>query len=127
MKLVVCKECNRLFFAQSENAQVCIDCLLLSELKQKKKVLDKERVNFNIKFQEWSNKQFYDEGTPLGKCGYGHICDYCEDNSYGNPCSRALAKCAKDQGVDFDYTREDYETIFCYGAIQDEEGNNESL
>ena len=123
MKLVVCKECDRLFFAQSENTQVCIDCLLLSELKQKKKVLDKERVNFNIKFQNWSNKHFFEnEGSPLGKCGCGFICDYCEDNSYGNPCARALAKCAKDQGVDFDYTREDYETIFYCGAIPDEEG-----
>ena len=126
MELVVCEECGSLFFKKTHlDSNVCMTCFVQKELKLKKKILDKQRTNFNIKFQEWSNKQFFDDGSPLGKCGYGYICDYCEDNTWGNPCARALAKCAKDEGVDFDYSREDYETIFCYGAKMDEEVEND--
>lgn len=33
----------------------------------------------------------YDDGyTHYGACGFGAICDYCEDNSFGRPCVRAL-------------------------------------
>lgn len=28
--------------------------------------------------------------SECGACGYGSMCDWCSDNSYGRPCVRAL-------------------------------------
>lgn len=60
-------------------------------------------------FQKWSDGQVNNDYSPLGKCGYGAICDYCEDNSYGRPCVRALNAMLRDTGGHIDYRNETYE------------------
>ena len=60
-------------------------------------------------FQKWSDEQVNNDCSPLGKCGYGAICDYCEDNSYGRPCVRALNAMLRDTGGHIDYKNETYE------------------
>lgn len=70
--------------------------------------VDKEKRNWENGFQRWSNKQFEDGGTPLGKCGYGSMCDYCEDNSYGRPCVRALNEMLRVKRKTLDYRKCSY-------------------
>lgn len=83
-------------------------------------ILDKQAAHFarekrNLKrrwengFQKWSGEQVDNDCSPLGKCGYGAICDYCEDNSYGRPCVRALNAMLRDTGRHIDYKNETYE------------------
>ena len=48
----------------------------------------KQKRNWENAFQRWSNKEF-EQTNSYGKCGYGIMCDYCENNSYGHPCVRA--------------------------------------
>ena len=51
----------------------------------------KQKRSWENAFQKWSNDQaFSEKNTHFGACGYGAICDYCSDNSYGRPCVRAL-------------------------------------
>lgn len=63
-------------------------------------------------FQKWSNSQFEDGYTSLGKCGYGSMCDWCEDNSYGRPCVRALNKMLREKLMTIDYTDFDFTKIW---------------
>ena len=66
---------------------------LINSEKVAKKYARKKR-NWENAFQKWSNEQSQDGMTSYGICGYGSMCDWCEDNSYGRPCVRALnAKC----------------------------------
>ena len=77
---------------------------------------DKKRDAWNRRFQRWSNKQSQDETTPNGKCGYGYICDWCKDNSYGNPCVRALNTMLREKRRSIDYETADFESVF-YGDL----------
>lgn len=63
-------------------------------------------------FQKWSNEQAQDGSTPLGKCGYSNICDYCTDNCYGRPCVRALNEMCRDRKITIDYTKKNYQEIW---------------
>ena len=63
-------------------------------------------------FQKWSNEQAQDGTTPLGKCGYSDICDYCKDNCYGRPCVRALNSMCRERKITIDYTKENYQEIW---------------
>ena len=56
----------------------------------KMKEYAKQKRSWENAFQKWSNEVFFDERNHFGACGLGTICDYCEDNSYGRPCVRAL-------------------------------------
>lgn len=53
------------------------------------KKTDNVRRRWENGFQRWSNEKAYDGSTAEGACGFGVICDYCEDNTYGRPCVRA--------------------------------------
>jgi hypothetical protein len=53
-----------------------------------------------------------DDTTAFGKCGYGCICDYCEDNSYGRPCVRALNALCRDKHITIDYQDRNFEEVF---------------
>lgn len=68
-----------------------------------KKPIDKKRRNWENRFQRWSNNEALDGLTSLGKCGYGYICDYCNDNSYGRPCVRALNSLLKEKQISLNY------------------------
>lgn len=63
-------------------------------------------------FQRWSNKNSQDELTPLGKCGYSAICDFCKDNAFGRPCVRALNAMCREINISIDYTKRNYEEIW---------------
>lgn len=67
-------------------------------------------------FQKWSNYMAYGEGSTngYGCCGYGAMCDWCEDNSYGRPCVRALNKMCREKNIQIDYSDRDFEKIW-YG------------
>lgn len=73
---------------------------------------DNRRRVWENGFQRWSDEKSQDGSTPLGKCGYGSICDYCTDPSYGRPCVRALNAMCREKGKEVDYTDRDYERWF---------------
>lgn len=63
-------------------------------------------------FQKWSDEQSQDGLTAYGICGYGDICDWCEDNSYGRPCVRALNTMCREKGISLNYEDYNFEEIF---------------
>lgn len=63
-------------------------------------------------FQRWSDKQSADGDNSLGACGYGSMCDYCEDNSYGRPCVRALNTMLRETGKSIDYEHMSFEDVW---------------
>lgn len=63
-------------------------------------------------FQKWSDEQANDGYSPYGACGYGSMCDYCENNSYGRPCVRALNAMLRDTGERIDYEEMSYEEVW---------------
>ena len=72
---------------------------------------DKQKRNWENGFQRWSDKQIHTD-TSLGKCGCGSMCNYCEDNSYGRPCVRALNEMCRDSNIKIDYNKRNYEDIW---------------
>lgn len=70
--------------------------------------------NWKNAFQRWSNKMAWDENNhdSYGKCGYGSMCDYCEDNGFGRPCVRALNAMLSAEHKVIDYSRRDFEKIW---------------
>lgn len=83
------------------------------EPRKPKPKIDKQKRNWENGFQNWSNKMALNEPTEhYGKCGYGSMCDYCEDNSYGRPCVRALNEMCRDSNIKIDYNKRDYEAIW---------------
>lgn len=83
---------------------------------QKKDTIDeKKKRNWEDGFQRWSNNQFdkNPHDQPLGCCGWGSMCDYCVDNSYGRPCVRALNEMCRTKGITIDYEKRNYEDIWC--------------
>lgn len=87
--------------------------LLGNEVEIKPKPTDKAKRNWENAFQRWSNKQAQNERDPLGICGFGSMCDYCEDNTYGRPCVRALNEMCRKQNITIDYTDRNFEDIWC--------------
>ena len=79
---------------------------------EEKKPVDKAKRRWENGFQKWSDEMADDGSTPLGKCGYGDICDYCSDNDYGRPCVRALNRMCRDQGITIDYENTKYEEMW---------------
>ena len=72
--------------------------------KKKRKPPDKAKRAWENAFQRWSNEQAQYGTTPLGKCGYGSICDYCTDNHKGRPCVRALNYLLRKNPLSVDYS-----------------------
>ena len=63
-------------------------------------------------FQRWSDRNSEDGGSSSGCCGFGSICDYCEDNSYGCPCVRALNAMIREKRLKIDYEKTGYEEVW---------------
>ena len=78
-------------------------------LKKKKQSIKRKWENA---FQKWSNSQWEDDYSSLGKCGYGSICDYCKDNSYGRPCVRALNEMLREKRIRIDYDNYDFGKVW---------------
>lgn len=79
----------------------------ISEAKKKER---NQKTAWGNAFQRWSDN--CDDTTAFGKCGYGCICDYCEDNSYGRPCVRALNALCRDKHITIDYQERNFEEVF---------------
>ena len=74
---------------------------------------NKQKKSWEDGFQRWSNKEFaHDDNQPYGCCGYGSMCDYCTDNTYGRPCVRALNDMLRDKRITIDYSKRNYEDIW---------------
>lgn len=74
---------------------------------------NKEKKNWEDGFQRWSNSMFDVDGShPLGCCGFGSMCDYCNDNSYDRPCVRALNEMCRKERITIDYSKRNYEDIW---------------
>ena len=65
------------------------------------KYIDRQKRKWEDAFQRWSNKNGIesDNITSHGCCGYGSMCDWCVDNSYGRPCVRALNAMLREEGL----------------------------
>lgn len=72
----------------------------------------KKKREWENAFQKWSNEQFKDGTTAYGACGYGSICDWCTDNSYGRPCVRALNAMCREKAITIDYSNRDFEKVW---------------
>lgn len=70
--------------------------------------------NWENAFQRWSDKNGMDgDGTDsYGNCGFGAMCDYCEDNSYGRPCVRALNAWLRDKHKRINYSERDFKKVW---------------
>lgn len=83
--------------------------MLSDNLRKKKRSAKRKWENA---FQKWSNEQFMDDRGAEGVCGFGSMCDWCEDNSYGRPCVRALNAMCREKGVTIDYTDFDFTKVW---------------
>lgn len=65
-------------------------------------------------FQKWSNYMALGEGSidGYGCCGYGSMCDWCTDNSYGRPCVRALNAMCREKRIEIDYSDYDFKKVW---------------
>mgnify|MGYP004628062371 FL=1 len=77
----------------------------------KHSTVDKQKRNWENAFQMWSNRESWLTDS-YGKCGCGIICDYCEDNSYGHPCVRALNQMCREKRIKIDYSKRNFEDIW---------------
>jgi hypothetical protein len=79
------------------------------ELPPKVDTVRNQKRRWENAFQKWSDEQSQDGTTPEGCCGYGMLCDWCEDNSYGRPCIRAFNAMCREKHVTPDYQEYDFE------------------
>ena len=85
----------------------------VSATKTQVQINEKKKRNWENGFQRWSdNESNKFDGKPFGCCGWGRMCDYCDDNSYGRPCVRALNEMCREKGIAIDYDNRNYEDIW---------------
>lgn len=78
-----------------------------------KRKTDKQKRNWENRFQRWStNYALMIDGWHYGKCGYGSMCDFCEDNTYGRPCVRALNEMCRVKGITLDYSKDNFMEVW---------------
>lgn len=95
-----------------------------NEVEVKRKPVDKEKLNWENAFQRWSDREAQDGSHSYGACGYGSMCDYCECNTYGRPCVRALNAMCRDKNITVDYTNRNFEDIW-FGYFKRSDNNAE--
>lgn len=79
-----------------------------NETSPPRKPVNKIKRNWENRFQRWSNRNMlYNDTSPLGKCGYGEICGYC-DLSKGRPCVKALNALLLEKRMTPDYAKLTY-------------------
>lgn len=100
-----------------KNHKFCLNLFgdLVEQQPKSNDELKRTKRNWENRFQHWCNKQSQDECTNLGVCGFGEMCDYCKDNSYGRPCVRALNQMLKERNLTIDYEKADFYSIWCGG------------
>lgn len=85
---------------------------MLSDNLVKKKQSVKRKWEYA--FQKWSDNHGIesDNTKDYGCCGYGSMCDWCTDNSYGRPCVRALNAMCREKRIKLDYSKRNFEEIW---------------
>lgn len=75
---------------------------------------DLKKRRWENAFQKWSDEHGMQEDCveSWGACGYGSMCDWCEDNSYGRPCVRALNAMCREKGLSLNYDEKDFEKVW---------------
>ena len=76
---------------------------------------DKAKRKWENAFQKWSNEhgiEAVEHIESYGCCGYGSMCDWCEDNSYGRPCVRALNAMCREKRISLDYSDYDFKKVW---------------
>lgn len=73
-------------------------------------------------FQKWSDNHGMQEDCTesWGSCGYGAMCDWCKDNSYGRPCVRALNAMCREKGLLINYSNMNFEAVWS-GDVAEEQ------
>ena len=89
----------------------------IAELERQAKILldhANKKLQWENAFQKWSNYMGLGNGSTedYGCCGYGSMCDWCEDNSYGRPCVRALNAMLREKGKKVDYDDTDFVKVW---------------
>lgn len=89
----------------------------VSPAKTQAEINKKKKRNWENGFQRWSdNQSSSSDGESFGCCGWGSMCDYCEDNSCGRPCVRVLNEMCREKGIAIDYEKTDYKDAW-FGRI----------
>lgn len=86
---------------------------VISDSLTKKKRNAKRRWEYA--FQKWSDEhgiEHMDCSKDYGCCGYGSMCDWCTDNSYGRPCVRALNAMCREKRIQLDYSDYDFVKVW---------------
>ena len=94
----------------NDKKQLCFE-----GLPPKDKAVDiakKKKRQWEKGFQKWSDEQFQDGRVDYGACGYGGICNYCEDMGQKNPCIKALHAMCKERNISIDYEKQTYEEVW---------------
>ena len=86
--------------------------ITLIDVPKRDTAADNAKRRWENAFQKWSDSQWEDDYTSLGKCGCGSMCEWCEDNSYGRPCVRALNAMLRENGTSIDYDDYNFEKIW---------------
>lgn len=93
----------------SEQLSLLEKAMLSDNLAKKEKSVKRK---WEYAFQKWSDEHGIDGDDDLGCCGYGSMCDWCTDNSYGKPCVRALNAMCRAKRIKIDYTDRDFEKVW---------------
>lgn len=75
----------------------------------------KQKRRWENAFQKWSNEhgiEAVEHIESYGCCGYGSMCDWCEDNSYGRPCVMALNAMCREKHIEIDYSDYDFKKVW---------------
>lgn len=74
----------------------------------------KKKRKWENAFQKWSDEHGLEPNntTSYGCCGYGDMCDWCKDNSYGRPCVRALNAMCREKRIKIDYDDYDFTKVW---------------
>lgn len=76
----------------------------------------KEKRNWENAFQRWSDRKSQDGTSPYGCCGFGSMCDWCDDPGNGRPCVRALNAMCREKHLTINYKQRDFETLWNRGV-----------
>lgn len=98
--------------AKNEQLTLLTEAWKSNEIAKKQQGIKRKWENA---FQKWSNS--YGNGElhtckSWGCCGFGSMCDWCVDNTYGRPCVRALNAMCREKRLSIDYSDYDFEKVW---------------
>ena len=100
----------------SEQITFCVSTLaeLMKEHESLRKKKQAAKRKWENAFQKWSDEHGLEPNntTSYGCCGYGSMCDWCKDNSYGRPCVRALNAMCREKRITIDYDNYDFSEVW---------------